>query len=57
MNHTIELTAYQYEVVRLLAERSGRTLAEVLLGFFGCNAPRRAVPFRVQCTRPREVSA
>ena len=51
MNHTIELTAYQYEVVCLLAERSGQTIAEVLLGFFRCNAPRRAVPFRVQCTR------
>lgn len=50
MNHTIELTAYQFEVVRLLAERRGQTPAEFILGFFGCSAPWRAVPFRVQCT-------
>lgn len=51
MSATITLTAYQFEVVRLLAERSGQTIEQVLVGFFGCNAPERAVPHGVQCTK------
>lgn len=50
MSATITLSAYQFEVVRLLAERSGLTVEQVLVGFFGCNAPARAVPHEVQCT-------
>ena len=50
MPTTITLTAYQLEVVRLLAERTGQTIEQVLVGFFGCNAPARAVPHEVQCT-------
>lgn len=51
MDATITLTPYQFEIVRLLAERAGITPAEVLLGFFGCNAPRVApVSNQVQCT-------
>lgn len=49
MSATITLTAYQFEVVRLLAERGGLTVEQVLVGFFGCNAPSRAVPHEVQC--------
>ena len=50
MSAIITLTAYQFEIVRLLAERSGQTIEQVLVGFFGCNAPARPVPHEVHCT-------
>lgn len=41
MNHELNLTEYNYQVMKLLAEKEGKSLPDFILSFFGsgCSAP------------------